>query len=237
MSEIEKVMDRVKKMLALGNCEGATEAERETALRMAYKILAKHNLSMSDLPADSIVEVRLRNEMTISADKWSRNVCQSVAKLFFCHYFFKRTNTSGKDIHVFVGLQSNTVTAMNMSDFLVKAIKREARRLYKSPTSPEGRSFCVGTMATIHERVEAMIADTTESEPGTAVAIINLHKSEQELNKKFLEDEGTSLKVATRRADNSLRYGAFMDGKDFGGKVSLNKQVEHSVSSHKQLGA
>ena len=34
MSEIEKVMDRVKKMLALGNCEGATEAERETALRM-----------------------------------------------------------------------------------------------------------------------------------------------------------------------------------------------------------
>ena len=28
MSEIEKVMDRVKKMLALGNCEGATEAER-----------------------------------------------------------------------------------------------------------------------------------------------------------------------------------------------------------------
>ena len=97
--------------------------------------------------------------------------------------------------------------------------------------------FCVGTMATIHKRVEAMIADTTESEPGTAVAIINLHKSEQGLNKKFLEDEGTSLKVATRRADNSLRYGAFMDSKDFGGKVSLNKQVGHSVSSHKQLGA
>ena len=237
MSDMDKVLDRVKKMVTLGTNEGATEAERETALRMAYKILAKHNLSMSDLPADSIVEVRLRNEMTISADKWARNVCQSVAKLFFCHYFFKRTNTSGKDIHVFVGLQSNSVTAMNMSDFLVKAIKREASKLYKSPTSPEGRSFCVGTMATIHKRVEAMIADTTESEPGTAVAIINLHKSEQGLNKKFLEDEGTSLKVSTRRADNSLRYGAFMDGKDFGGKVSLNKQVGHSVSSHKQLGA
>ena len=92
-------------------------------------------------------------------------------------------------------------------------------------------------MAMIHKRVIDMIADTTESEPGTAIAIINLYKSEQELNKKFLEDEGTSLKVATRRADNSLRSGAFMDGKDFGGKVSLNKQVGHSVSSHKQLGA
>lgn len=238
MSEMEKVLDRVKKMIALGNCEGATEAERETALRMAYKILAKHNLSMADLPAES-GEAREKIEITISADKWARNVCQSVAKLFFCHYFFQRTNTSGKDTHFFVGLQSNAVTALNMSDFLIKAIKREASKLYSSPTSPRGRSFCIGTMISIHKRVEVMVSDKGGLEnaagPGTAVAIVGLHKSEQELNKKFLEDEGTSLKVATRRADNSLRYGAFMDGKDFGGKVSLNRQVGHSVSNHKQI--
>lgn len=235
MSNVDKVLDRVKKMVALGNCEGATEAERETALRMAYNILAKHNLSMSDLPADSTGEVRLDQRLTISADKWARNICQSVAELFFCKYFFCRTGVSGKDIHVFVGLQSNSITAMNMSEFLVKSIKKEAGKLYKSATSPQGRSFCVGTMTTIHHRVKDMLADKTEAEPGTAVALCRLHDSEMSANVKFIEEMGTSLVKAKARADNSIRYGAFQDGKEFGAKVSLNNQVGHSKSGHLEL--
>ena len=228
MSNLDKVLERVKKMVALGNCEGATEAERESALRMAYNTLAKHNLSMSDLPAESTGEVRLEQRMTISADKWARNVCQSVAELFFCKYFFCRTGVSGKDIHCFVGLQSNSITAMNMSDFLVKSIKKEATKLYKSPTSPQGRSFCVGTMSAIHKRVVEMKEDKTEAPeavPGTAVALFKLHDSELEANLKFLKEAGTSLEKAKPRADNSLRYGAFQDGKEFGKNVSLNNQI------------
>jgi len=40
MSIENKVLERVKKMIALGNDSAATEAERETALRMAYNLLA-----------------------------------------------------------------------------------------------------------------------------------------------------------------------------------------------------
>jgi hypothetical protein len=43
------ILEKVKKLLALANDKGATEGERDNALRMAHGMLAKHNLDMSDL--------------------------------------------------------------------------------------------------------------------------------------------------------------------------------------------
>jgi hypothetical protein len=231
---VEKVLDRVKKMLALGNNEGATEAERETALRMAYNLLAKHNLSLADMPAEESIEAREKQEVILSADKWARSLAHAVAKLFFCKYFYGRTNTSGKDIHYFVGRQSNAMTARYMAEYLIKAVKREASKRYSSATSPQGRSFCVGTTDSVRRRVDVMVTEQTESAPGTALVLINLHKSETIENDKWLALAGTTLKTGKARADNSLRYGAFREGREYGNTVSLNRQVG-ATNGHKQL--
>lgn len=230
-----KVLERIKKMLALSDDKGATEAERETALRMAYNTLAKYNLSIDDLPTDQDTEVREQQDVVISADRWARNLSMSVAKLFFCKYFYSQTGTSGKDRHYFVGRQSNVITSRYMSEYLIKAIKREASKRYGSPTSPNGRSFCVGTVRSISARVEVMIHHDTESTPGNALALIGVHKREDAANTTWLADEGTSLATSKGRADNSLRAGAYHSGKDFGKTVSLNQQVTSSGSNFKRL--
>lgn len=230
-----KVLERVKKMIALGNDAAATEAERETALRMAYNLLAKYNLSLSDLPEDSSNEARERQDVVISADRWARSLAQAVAKLFFCKYFYSQTGTSGKDKHCFVGRQSNVITARYMSEFLIKSVKRESTSRYKSPTSPHGRSFCVGTVDSIRKRVEEMVKQDTESTPGTALVLVTLHQREADANSKWLEQEGLSLTTSKARADNSLRVGAFYDGREYGKTVSLNQQVKNSASDFKRL--
>jgi hypothetical protein len=53
MSEFdrEKVLARVKKMMTLATDAGASEGERENALRMAHATLAKYNLTMSEAEA------------------------------------------------------------------------------------------------------------------------------------------------------------------------------------------
>lgn len=230
-----KVLERVKKMIALGNDAAATEAERETALRMAYNLLAKYNLSLSDLPEDGSNEARERQDVVISADRWARSLAQAVAKLFFCKYFYSQTGTSGKDKHCFVGRQSNVITARYMSEFLIKSVKRESTSRYKSPTSPHGRSFCVGTVDSIRKRVEEMLKQDTESTPGTALVLVTLHQREADANSKWLEQEGLSLTTSKSRADNSLRVGAFYDGREYGKTVSLNQQVKNSASDFKRL--
>lgn len=235
MSIENKVLERVKKMIALGNDAAATEAERETALRMAYNLLAKYNLSLSDLPEDQSNEARERQDVVISADRWARSLAQAVAKLFFCRYFYSQTGTSGKDKHCFVGRQSNVITARYMSEFLIKSVKREATSRYKSPTTPQGRSFCVGTVDSIRKRVEVMIKSDTESTPGTALVLVSLHERESTANQKWLDSEGLSLTTSKARADNSLRAGAFYEGREYGKTVSLNQQVKNSASDFKRL--
>lgn len=230
-----KVLERIKKMLALSNDSGATEAERETALHMAYNTLAKYNLSLSDLPSEDTTEARERQDVVISADRWARNLSMAVAKLFFCKYFYSQTGTSGKDKHNFVGRQSNVITAKYMSEYLIKSIKREASKRYTSPTTPNGRSFCVGTVRSIGGRVEQMLQQDTESTPGNAVALIGVHKREEEANASWLADEGTSLQTSKGRADNSLRSGAYHSGKEYGKSVSLNQQVTNTSSDFKRL--
>jgi hypothetical protein len=235
MSIENKVLERVKKMIALGNDSAATEAERETALRMAYNLLAKYNLSISDLPSEQDNEARERQDVVISADRWARSLAQAVAKLFFCRYFYSGTGTSGKDKHCFVGRQSNVITARYMREFLIKSVKREATGRYKSPTSPQGRSFCVGTVDSIRKRVEEMIKTDTESTPGTALVLASLHQREADANSKWLEQAGLSLTTSKARADNSLRASAFYDGREYGKTVSLNQQVSSGGGNFKRL--
>lgn len=235
MSDTNKILERVKKMVALGNDAGATEAERETALRMAYNLLAKYNLSMADLPEDQSNEARERQDVVISADRWARSLAQAVAKLFFCRYFYSQTGTSGKDKHCFVGRQSNVITARYMSEFLIKSVKREATSRYKSPTTPQGRSFCVGTVDSIRKRVEEMIKSETESTPGTALVLVSLHEREADANQRWLDNTGLSLTKAKARADNSLRAGAFYEGREYGKTVSLNQQVSSESNNFKKL--
>lgn len=235
MTDINKILERVKKMLVLANDASATEGERENALRMAYNVLAKHNLSMADLPEDQSNEARERQDVVISADRWARSLAQAVAKLFFCKYFYSRTGTSGKDKHCFVGRQSNVITARYMSEFLIKSVKREATTRYKSPTTPQGRSFCVGTVDSIRKRVEEMIKNDTESTPGTALVLVTLHQREADENEKWLNGTGVSLTTAKARADNSLRASAFYDGREYGKTVSLNQQVGANAGGFKRL--
>jgi hypothetical protein len=125
---------------------------------------------------------------------------------------------------------------MYMSEYLIKSIKREATKRYKSPTSPEGRSFCVGTVHTIGRRIDVLLAaDTTDDagvpQPGTALALTNLRTAEKEANALWLANAGVELTSGKSRADNSLRADAFHDGKAFGKSVSLAQQVGASTST------
>lgn len=231
----DKVLNRVKKMLALGNDKAATEGERETALLMAYNLLAKYNLSISDMPAEQVNEVRERQDAVISADKWARSLAHAVAKLFFCRYFYSKTSTSGKDKHSFIGRQSNVITACYMTEYLIKSVKREASARYKSSTSPQGRSFCVGTVDSIRKRVDEMLVQDSEAGSGNALVLVDVRKRESAENEKWLEENNLRLTTSKARADSSLRAGAFHDGREYGKTVSLNQQVGSTATSFKRL--
>lgn len=237
--DTNKIIDRLKKILAIANDAAATEGERDTALKMAYNLMERHNLSMADLP-EQAEEKREMADIIISVDKWGRTVAHAMADLFFCKYFFMRTGTTGKDKHVFVGRVSNTATAIAMTEYVLKSIKREAGKLYRTPTTPDGRSFCVGAAHKVRERVREMIRESSmnsqkSESTGRDIVVANVRKSEEELNAGFLDNTGMKLKSVSR-ADNKLRRTGYYAGQEHGAKINLNMQVGNTSPARKQIG-
>ena len=223
---MEKILDKVKKLLALANNEAAAEGERDNALRMAYGLLAKHNLAMADLNEHNAIEGREEQRNETFAMPWCKDVCHQMGKLFFCNYFSGRKINATKGTHHFVGKQSNAITASLMAEFIINSILKECRVRFGQNLAPASRSFSLGASVKIRERVNAMIKDLTTTGLSTenAVVIHNLYRTEADANKLFLESQGVKLKPVKQRA-TSIQSTHFNAGKEYGNGISLNGQI------------
>lgn len=253
----EKILNRIQKLLNLANNAGATEGERNAAMHHASKLLQKYNLSIADLPPEQNTEKREEQTLTICGDRWLRDICASTARLFFCNYLYSSTGTSGKWNNHFIGRQSNVITAMHMSEYLIKSIKREATKRYRSPTTPEGRSFCVGATRTIVNRMRIMWLEAQEpAKPApaaqpqsaveseylaienemdsemdgvktTALALASLYKSEEEANRAFMHEMW-----GDRVKEEKPRQGGFVKSNAY----NAGREHGKSVSLNQQVG-
>lgn len=236
----DRILNRIKKMLALANDAGATEGERDNALRMAYATMAKHNFDMAQVDAvtgakgtaNAAAEKREQIKKLYSELAWAREVSFAIARLFFCHYYCERLyGTQSKMHHCFIGRTSNAITASEMSAYIVDSINREGRRNAKFADQPgrAHRDFCKGAVEQIVRRCHQLREDAEKpaqsKEPGMALVLANFYDTEQSANKQHLVSLGVTTKPTTGsqapKDDDSYRR-----GRAFGANVSLNRQVK-----------
>lgn len=235
---IKRVLERVQKLLNLANDKGATEGERDNAMRMAHATLAKYNLDMEQVESHKtrkddrgILKTEFGNWI------WARHVANSVAELFFCHYVCSTSKSDHKGFHYFIGKEANARTASMIAEFAVKAIAREGDRQMRELGErwPYFRSFGMGAAARIRARVDEMKKDQTQvdSAPGTALVLASLYERELAANKKFLEEKG--FKTSKSRGGGRLERDGYYEGVQYGDTVSLNRQVGSTVAPHLRL--
>jgi len=218
---MNSIISKIKKMLALAADAGASEGERDIAMRMVHAMMAKHNLNINDVQTNEVEESREEQSSTSNTAVWCRHVSNSIAKLFFCKYYFHR-NAKGKIEHRFVGKSSNVATAVLMSNYVINSILTEAKKTYRDASSV--RSFSIGAQYKIGDRVKEIMTSKSCESTSTDVAIINLYKTEQEANDAYLKSGGTKLTTTSRR-QSGVNMGAFNNGSVFGGKVGLHAQM------------
>lgn len=132
MSEMnEKIIEKIKKCLELAN-NNPSEEEAKSAALMAQKLLAKYNISMSDvedvaIECEEIVENMIRFDTLVNwgtARAWKYELADIVAKNFKCKHFFY-----GKRAVVFYGHKTDTDVAVQVYTFLFKNGDKLANRL------------------------------------------------------------------------------------------------------------
>lgn len=151
-----RILDKIRKLLSVGNDERGNQTERETALRQAYALLAKHNLDIAQVGSAQDQEKREEQNTQLSVYPWARGIAHSLAGLFFCSYYFQRPTSGKLATHSFVGRASNAITAREMTEYVVRSVFKELRTRYGSETSPEARSFAVGVETMIRSRCQEL---------------------------------------------------------------------------------
>lgn len=224
----DKILNRVRKMMALANDAAASEGERDNALRMSYNLLAKYNLSMIDVEQHLPQEKREQLEAIFVSTIWARHIANDISKLFFCKYVVGSKTNAWKGKHYFIGKESNATTAMLMSEYVVTSVLRQARRLYKDDSCPEARSFAVGVCDKLRTRVRELIAAQStdgDATPGTALVLANLYTAETDANAEFMLQIGFKTKPTKHSGKSGVVSDAYGAGKTFGAGISLVPQV------------
>lgn len=231
----EKIIDKIKKLLAIANDSAASEGERDNALRMAHNFLIKHNLEMKDLQEHEIKENRIFERLETFQMKWCKGVAQSIAELFFCKMFTEGKVNGTKGRYCFVGKESNATTAAVMTEYVISSILKEARKLYGSNLAPESTSFGHGAKVKLWQRVKEMIKTTSISE-GTGLVVVEMYKQEQNANNEFISQGGIKLVPSKSKKTAISNLAAFGAGSVFGNKIDLNLQVQDNKPNSLQIG-
>jgi hypothetical protein len=235
-----RALDRIRKMLALANDATASEGERDNAMRMAHKTLAKWNLSLAE--AKSSPDDRGKNILAMRSPPWARTCANAVATLFFCEYFFIQRRGEQRIHHYFIGREANAVTAMEISAFVIRSIQNESGRKRKE-IGADGAwqtAFIKGAAHKVYYRcqelrkqaeMESAMANVPKSS-GTALVLASVYQQELAANAEWLERNGWRVKVAKTRQQDVKNYDAYVRGTEYGAGISLNRQIGNGKSSN-----
>ena len=247
MTPKEKVLDRVKKLLALAaDGRGATEAEAASAAAKAAALLAEHNLTAADIAdvgetVDEVIEDKVESE---DSRPWRRPIAGAVARLYFCTYLYemKYYMTSDracgyirKDVHSFIGKKHNTMVARMMFDYLTVTIDKLAREGARSQPVKERASYVTAFRKACAIRLANRIYDmytkakrgTTQDEYGknkNVPALVSLYESSEKAVEAYKQAKYPETGHG-RRDNQASNLAGMSDGRKAGDSISLNAQL------------
>lgn len=228
---VERILEKVRKMLAIANNEAASEAERNTALKIAHDLLAKNELDMSDVAASERDKEDPRGQW--SGDgwnaTWARVIRNSMSRLFRCYYYTGERINNTRSNHHFVGRESAATTAMYMSDWIIKTVLKKSDKQYKHRLTPEGRSFCIGVSHRLWTRVQELIKAKQQefTQSGVALVLYDVAQKEEALNLDFLAKLGVIFEKERKARSQTVREKAFANGQNHANGIQLVTQINH----------
>jgi hypothetical protein len=179
---LSAVVEKIRKILALGRDRGATESEAATAMAKAQELMARYNLDMALVEASGKkVEADRGGERTKekvkgrAMYKWQQKLAKYVSDVNYVYHFIQESwEWSAKmgrhkkvPQHVFVGRQANVVTAQIMYEYLCETIERLVpiadNKLRLSRSAMSWKEGCADRLCQrLRERKHAIIREQEE---------------------------------------------------------------------------
>lgn len=182
-SDTERIIEKIKALLALAADPGAAQQEAETAARQAQKLMDKHSLDEYDLMVASGADWDLITGEGIGTRPGKKNAKVVPPWIgiigFGVRVFCGVRSTIGFNRVFFKGRRSDVELAVWLHDLLVAGCYRA------SEGQPDPNAFRNGYAATIQSRLKALVkARETGGTASTAMVVINT-RLEEAMNEAF----------------------------------------------------
>lgn len=132
MNHIDRILDKIKKCLALS--ESANENEATIALQQAQKLMESHGLSSIDVKLSSIKESETRSSTASRPPIWESYLANLVGKAFECESLHKKSwdyqNRRKIGHWLFLGVEHRAEVASYTFEVLYRQLKK-ARHHFK----------------------------------------------------------------------------------------------------------
>lgn len=218
----ETLLQKIKKLLALA--EGnANDHEREVAMQFAMDLLAKHNLTLSEIQDIDLDNQTNEYPINLRMEKWITCLLQGVCTLYYTRFYEEVTRDwygRRKSFPVLVGTRENVDVTIEVMSWLMNSIRLESNYLYRDPY--ERRSFRLGAAEKVWDRAEEIIEkeknNTAHSGTGNLMVLRNKLES---ANERYMDK--LNLTQVKRRA-SYIDPDAYSKGTDFGNEIGLDRR-------------
>jgi hypothetical protein len=192
----------------------------------AMNLLAKHNLTASDIESWTLREEEIMSEDLENGKRfnsWKSRLFHVVAETHFCYLY--KSPREGK--YVLTGTETNRQAVVILTAYLEAVIEDCARQALKEYTGWEHgktyvNSFKLGMVSRICERLrEEQRKIIKEAEgPGTDIVVANPYEVSKTRNVNFVKSQGVRLTKTTSRSSAGSGAG-YRKGTEQGDKVGL----------------
>lgn len=217
-----KIQDKIRKLLALAG-NNPSEHEAATALAMAHKLMAKHNLSHKDIDIHNAPKVGELIWQGIKTPPHNRTIINAIMKLYDCSWLMMPTQGA-----IIIGTEQDANVAQEVCAWLIQAINRQNAR-YNKENFCTGNSFAQGAATKVWLKVKE-IQDKTKREleqeqqgQGTALAVIQDQKKLDQDN--YINSTYKLTKPRKSRALAGHNVEAYNAGKQYADGLNLGKQL------------
>ena len=247
MTEHDKLIDKVRKLLAKANDPSVTTEEAASYAAKAAQLLQQHNLDSSLLSEKERSEgfvIELWNQ-TQATNVWKKFVVYSAARVYMCkaveskrwEWVVDRKTKLKKPVlkacWEFVGRPHNIEVLKEMVEYLTKTTVRLGLQYSKSigrPTPEVRWAFEKGCGLTISQRLDEMYQEATRVKKGSdGSGLPALYSTELTLVNDWAQENMKikSTDFTMKRYDDEANAA----GEEAGRKVSLNAQLKADTKS------
>ncbi len=222
MKDRNKLLEKIKKLLALSKSSNPHEAAK--ALALAQKLMAQNELNQSDI---IFSEYDSKQKFALNTPRYIHNLSSLICRAFavegyFSNHYAGQEYGENKLHAVFFGKEERPMIASYCFDVLYRQLQKarqdfnanQSKRLKRSTLIARADNFCEGWVLGVYEIINEFVVDTQEKE--------EMQEQRRKLNEKRKLTKGRvrEVGICRERDDNSRDLG-YEQGK----KAQLNRAV------------